>query len=536
MEFLDITSTTNMTSTNECTSILTSPNLTGAEQKDDIYLEVHESGHSIMNEHSSNENNRMINTKAARMVRLRQTLLQFFSVTTFQGLPHIANASNKKSYCRLMYWSILILIAIGLMTWAMVSVTLEYVEKNTSLQSRQTLNSRIAFPAVTICNQNLFRKSIIANVTNITDDLISFLTLVSGNNAVLDDFDVTNFLNLYSDLFVEDSVFYYNNSGHQLRNMLLSCRYAGRLQNCNFTQQSSTSGNCYTFNSGEDDSTFYSTEAGYLFGLELILNAEEYEYFLPDIDSVGFNVFIHHKHHFPFYGGVGGFSVSTGQLTQVVIHKVNYKLLTPSFGGQCSNGVKLKYFKSFSLSSCMSECVTDFMVSYCGCKLQFMPGRVENCQLSDTCWYKFLLNFNGLRCDCPIACDYTTYERTLSYAKFPAAHLTDTLNTSFFTSQNSAFPEFLISRTVDRDGTEVRRLNDNFTESFMRNNLVKLRIYYDDLVVTTREEVLDYTMFQFIADFGGHIGLFTGAGFLTLFEIIELCFALKANNDDDNAE
>lgn len=522
MEFLDITST-NTNGTNYSTS-------SGAEQNSDIYLEVLESGHPIMNRYLSNKNNK-VKTKVAR---LQQILVQFFSITTFQGLPHIANASNRKSYCRIIYWIVLIFIALLVMIWAVVSVTLEYAEMNTSLQSRQILNSRVAFPAVTICNQNLFRKSVIANVTNITDDFILFLNFISGNNVVLDNFDIITFLDLYGDLFVEDSAFHYNNSGHQLQDMLLSCRYAGQLQNCNFTQRSSTSGNCYTFNSGEDGSTFYSSEAGYLFGLELILNAEEYEYFLPDSDSIGFNVFIHEQDHFPFYGGVGGFSVATGQLTQVVIHKVSYKLLTPSFGGQCSNSITLKYFKSYTSSSCRSECITDLVVDYCGCKVEFMPGPAEVCRLSDTCWYKALLKFNELRCDCPIACDFTTYERTLSYAKFPAGHLTGTLNTSFFISQSSALPEFLISNNVDEDGTNVTYLNDNFTETFMQKNLVKLRVYYDNLIVTTNEEVLDYTTFQFIADFGGHIGLFTGAGFLTFFEVIELCFALKSN--DDNAK
>ena len=33
-------------------------------------------------------------------------------------------------------------------------------------------------------------------------------------------------------------------------------------------------------------------------------------------------------------------------------------------------------------------------------------------------------------------------------------------------------------------------------------------------------------MFEFIADFGGHLGLFTGAGFLTLFEFVELCLGI----------
>ena len=46
------------------------------------------------------------------------------------------------------------------------------------------------------------------------------------------------------------------------------------------------------------------------------------------------------------------------------------------------------------------------------------------------------------------------------------------------------------------------------------------------------EEYLEYSTSQFIIDFLGYIGLFTGAGFLTFFEIVELCFAILRPADD----
>ena len=501
----------------------------------DVYLDALESGHPIINNYSSNQNEKAkIRSWTAR---LQRSLLQFFTITSFHGLPHIGNASSRKSYCQSVYWIILIIIALVAMTWAVVSVTIEYTAMNTSLQSRQALKNSVPFPAVTICNQNLFRKSVVSNATDITDDLVTFLNFLAGNLIVLRSFDYTTFLDKYGkQLFAdESSVFFYKNSGHQLQNMLIACRYGGEFKNCTFKQRSSTSGNCYTFNSAEDEPILYTTESGYLFGLELVLNAEEYEYFLMESDSVGFNVFIHDPNHFPHYGGVGSFSASTGQLTDVALNRVDYKLLTSSSGGQCSNGVKLKYFKTYSRTSCRSECITDFVVDLCNCKAEFMPGPAAICRISNTCWFETLAEFEELNCNCPVACDFTTYEKTLSYAKYPATHLTDALNSSsYIFSQNFAFPEFLITTGVDENGTEVSYLNDNFSASFMQNNLAKIRIYYDSLYVATTEEILDYTTFQFIADFGGHIGLFTGAGFLTLFEIIELCYALKSDDDDND--
>ena len=530
MEGFDITSTNTNRNNENTVNCLTTPDRINHQ---DICLDTLESGQVIMDEfdtYSSKGNDRM--KIRGYVARLRRILLQFFAVTTFQGLPHVANASEKRSYCRLAYWVAIIFIAIGLMVWAVVSVTSEYVEMNTALQSRQAYKSEIPFPAITICNQNLSRKSVISRIANISEDLMLFLALISGNNVLLDNFDYRTFLNETDEIFGEDSDFYYNKSGHQLENMLLSCRFDGETQQCNFTQQSSTSGNCYTFNSGQDGSIFYTTDAGYWYGLELILTAEEHEYFFDDIDSVGFNVYIHDKDHFPYFGGVGSFLVSTGQLTQVVLNRIDYKLLSPAYGGQCSDDITLKYFNSYSMVSCRTECLTDFIVNSCNCKAQFMPGPARVCKLSDTCMFENIARYDEDHCNCPIGCEFTNYAKTLSYAKYPAGHLTKTLNNSDFLSENSIFPDFVISSTVGKDGSEIFYLNEEFDDAYLRNNLAKLRIYYDDLLVITNEETLDYSLFQFIADFGGHIGLFTGAGFLTLFEIIELCFI---RSDVDNS-
>ena len=127
--------------------------------------------------------------------------------------------------------------------------------------------------------------------------------------------------------------------------------------------------------------------------------------------------------------------------------------------------------------------------------------------------------FKQEECNCPyIPCSYTTYDKTLSYAKFPAGHFTSVLNRSHVISL-VPFPNFVVSSDEN-----VTYLNDNFTESFLTNNFAKLRIFYDDLTSIIMEEYVEYSTSQYIIDFAGYIEWFSGAGFLTLFEIIELCF------------
>ena len=76
----------------------------------------------------------------------------------------------------------------------------------------------------------------------------------------------------------ENSTFFFHNAGHQIEQMLYSCQFAG--ENCtayNFTQRSSSHGNCYTFNSGIDMPALNSVKRGFRYGLEIVLNAEEYD-------------------------------------------------------------------------------------------------------------------------------------------------------------------------------------------------------------------------------------------------------------------
>jgi len=474
-----------------------------------------------------------------KSIKLWNTLFRYFSNTSFHGLPHIAG--SKRSYCRLTYWIIILLLSLGLMFWAVIAVTMQYAEMNTVLFSKRLFNERLQFPAVTICNKNLYRKSVASNVgLNVNEvrvlrlDTFTSPPFVRVNDLFDYNYTVTQYKSLFNQV---DSAFYFNNSGHQIKEMLFECRF-GR-EGCsthNFVRRTSTNGNCYTFNSGEDESTtLYSTEGGYRFGLELILNAEQYEYFLVDSDSVGFNVFIHDQDHFPYFGSAKSFSLSAGQLTQVSLRKVDYYLQTPTGGGQCNNEITLKYFKSYSRISCIAECFTDYVVGICNCKWQGMPGPAEVCGLIDSCMHPTgkVSQFNQDNCNCPLSCHTTEYEMTLSYARFPADHITTLLNNSNTLSLIPySFPEFLISNATSDDGAKYSYLNENFTESFLSKNFAKVFIYYDELVSTTIEEGLEYSTFQFFADFGGHIGLFTGAGFLTLFEIMDLCYSMIRPTDE----
>ena len=464
--------------------------------------------------------------RLGQKVKLWESMRNFLLATSFHGLPMIA--STKSFFCALAFWMIPILLALGLMVWALISVTNQYFEMNTVLFSKLHFNNQLPFPAITICNKNYFRKSVAEKTGVDLNEIVKFLLVASGNPFLLQDFNFDEFYMEHQELFEgESSAFHIHNAGHQLEQMLYSCKFAGSDCLHNFTQRSSYYGNCYTFNSGIDAPVLYSNNSGQYYGLELILNAEEYEYFLAESISVGFNVFIHDPRYFPYYRNTDSFSITTGQETQVALRRLDYSVLTSNEGGQCGD-IELKYFDGYSYPSCVVECLTDYVVGNCGCKLAYLPGPAEICNITNGCQYSAQGDFNeAVHCDCPFTCDFTLHERFLSYSKFPASHFATLLRTSnaYLTNIDYQFPDFVID-TEYVNGTEVQSLNENFNKSFLEDNTLILRVYYDTLTSTEMEEGLEYSMFQFIADFGGHIGLFIGAGFLTIFEIIQLCFGL----------
>ena len=465
--------------------------------------------------------------KLSLKIKLWRITHIFLSATSFHGLPMIAN--SKSVFCALAFWMIPILLALGLMLLALISVTNQYLEMNTVLSSKLQFNRQLPFPAITICNKNYFRRSVAETTGVDLNEIVEFLHVVSGNPFIVQNINYTNFYNEHQDLFEgEESVFHLQIAGHQIEQMLFSCTFAGEDCLHSFTQRLSYYGNCYTFNSGINTSILYSNNSGQYYGLELVLNAEEYEYFLAESVSVGFNVFIHDHRHFPYYSNADSFSITTGQETQVALRRVDYSLLTSKEGGQCGS-VDLKYFDSYSHTSCVVECLTDFVVGMCECKLEYLPGPAKICNLTYACQYDAQGKFNEVvHCDCPITCDFTLYERLLSYSKYPASHVAALVRDSdaFLSLSNYDFPRFVINTTDYGNGTVVEHLNENFNKSFLTDNGLVLSVYYDTLTTTSMEEGLEYSIFQFIADFGGHIGLFIGAGFLTIFEIIQLCFGL----------
>ncbi|XP_048752187.2 uncharacterized protein LOC125663832 isoform X3 [Ostrea edulis] len=307
----------------------------------------------------------------------------------------------------MLLWTVLMLVGMTVMTYQIIDRILYFASNPISVNVRINHNQSLAFPAVTICNQNAFKASTAAQKGWYR--LIE--TMYNGSSKSLSREDIKRFQisNLtFNQIFQEAS--------HRKEDLIVSCRWSGLP--CgpeNFTEQLTDHGNCYQFVAPEN-----ARSTGAENGLNLLLNVEQYEYMPGPNDAAGVKVLTHQQSDIPRVRELG-IAVPTGTqafigLQVILVHNVEIP------HGQC-RFKSLKFFPHYSYDSCLTECYADMAAKKCGCRDYYMPYVNDfppPCNLEQyfSCLKPLHDDFSAWKesCDCPTACDYTVYDPVLSYA------------------------------------------------------------------------------------------------------------------------
>lgn len=214
-----------------------------------------------------------------------RVIQDFGSYTTLHGFHFVFDSASR---IRRIIWFTLILLGV-------IFLFFQFRDNWRKLRNNQSVigkdlehSQKMLYPAITICNQNMMRRSKIMGTDAQTfldqQDHVKFK--YSGENLL--DKETS------PDFNIEESVI---KNSHNLTEMLKTCEWQKvPCSAANFTSfVSFMRGVCHTFNSGQDGHRdLYATTAGKIQALSLYLDAQPEEYYGPySYDATGFKILVH---------------------------------------------------------------------------------------------------------------------------------------------------------------------------------------------------------------------------------------------------
>ncbi|XP_051970909.1 acid-sensing ion channel 1C isoform X1 [Xyrauchen texanus] len=470
----------------------------------------------------STSNQESISKIRSHQRRLKMTLgditATFVLRTKVHGLKYAF--STHKSKVQRLFWLLALFVCLGLLfTWSRnrILYLLSYPAV-TKIYMVWTRN--VTFPAVTFCNQNLFRVSSLTKADlyysgywmdimhlnhTVNRQSVSMLKHSRHGERLLHLLDFSNYTPPPNHRLNTTEVI--DRLGHQLEDMLLECRFRG--ENCtykNFTPIYTRYGKCYTFNSGQDGNPLLTTlKGGTGNGLEIMLDIQQDEY-LPvwgDTDETsyeaGIKVQIHSQDEPPFIDQLG-FGVAPGFQTFVSCQQQLLQYLPPPWGDCKSTPMDSEFFSTYSITACRIDCETRYLLENCNCRMVHMPGTSTVCtpeQYKDCAdpALDFLVEKDNDYCVCETPCNMTRYGKELSMVKIPS----------------KASAKYLAKKF-------------NKTEQYIGDNILVLDIFFEALNYEKIEQKKAYEVAGLLGDIGGQMGLFIGASVLTILEIFDYLY------------
>ncbi|CAH1802000.1 unnamed protein product [Owenia fusiformis] len=338
----------------------------------------------------------------------KKVLKDFSGTTTVHGVRQIGE--NTPFFLRRVIWLCLVVTGFALFTHQLITSFLYYFSYPMSVTMKINYNTTLTFPAVTVCNQNAFRATMMEELglyENLTE-----LYSEHGSGEVSQSFRNLSLLHLFK------------TGGHQLEDMVLSCHWSGR--ECSPDEITTTFtdyGTCYTFNHGRNGiPTLESIQTGSAYGLKLRLNVEQYEYMKGPNSGAGVKILIHDHNEIPLVGDLGQ-AIPPGMQAFVGVRMLQlHNLKEPH--GECDDSKRLNHFDDYSIAACHVDSKARYISQQCGCRDLYVPQHKTNpMELCDVYSYFNCVMTNNVKVgeqkdesDCPIPCKQTQFDSAITYA------------------------------------------------------------------------------------------------------------------------
>ncbi|XP_072167275.1 epithelial sodium channel subunit alpha-like [Diadema setosum] len=466
---------------------------------------------------------------------LSETVTDFGNATTIHGLQYIVNGGH------VLFRLCWILICVAFLTIFILQGSQIFRDFSKSPYSTKidiVSQSRLVFPAVTVCNANQLRRSQIIDTRfeglievdgdafswYISNEVTDFEYESENWGTVTDENDWPGFYSHsvaddFSDFFdvVNPTQQEIRDYGHQLQDFVIQCTFDQR--QCNITHEFITwqnryFGNCFTFNSALAGVEARMTgKTGALHGLHLTLFVEQPEYLGILAPQTGAKITVHDPAAMPFPEDES-VDLPTGMATSIGVRQENIQRLGGKYGNCTTDGRNTNFSSSslyqYSSAACRKQCFQLHLNSFCGC----VDNPLLLANLSNTCsvlnetqqWCRQYIAEryldDALTCSCPSPCRETKYLKTISAMGWPSER----------------YEEHLASRLPA--GSAAARLFNS--SSLARKNFIRVKIYYEELNYERVEQIPVYTVTSLLGSVGGLMGLYIGMSFISVFEVMFL--------------
>ncbi|CAF0860551.1 unnamed protein product [Brachionus calyciflorus] len=472
---------------------------------------------------------------------LKALFLEWVDPLTMHGFPNIFRTKNLSIK---ILWIIAFIVSNGFCFYFIAKSLLEYLQFNVVTKIRVLEKDSIQFPAVTICNANLFTTSLAIDystslLANISVTDISNSTFLSQNfpsasyqlyySYIMGRYYVGS--NLKSHLFSDEIKKQFGLSFNQ---MFISCFFS--TVDCKESDwiwfYDSIYGNCFRFNTGINsnneriDIKNISLPGKYNgLVLELFVGVPDDQ--MSFSIYTGAHIFIGDNLIKPL--SIEGLDISPGTQTNIVLERVETKLKSQPYSDCIENLDNIdsfdseyykKVFKSdltYRQVDCFTAYIQEEIFKKCNCYNNFYNviykdrkpcTTIQEIQCSvETYTLLSQTNFKiEIKDKCPLECKTIKYNLIKSEGRYPSP----------------AYGKDL------KNNPRIKRLFNNLTNitlEHLRENTLALNIYYETLKQTEIEEYESMSIQILISTIGGTLGLFLGISLLSFFEFIEL-FAL----------
>lgn len=405
------------------------------------------------------------------------------------GLPKVLTGDSK---IRRIMWLVILLLCVAGSGYILRNDFVKITNLPTATTIANTTEKILDFPAVTVCNLNIFSADLVQRIDPavIPNVRMLFNSTIDACYEILSRYQMTTLANTdFTSAINLDP-----------RSLISHCRFGGK--DCDYANDFNVTltrlGICFTFNSGRSGLPIRKANgSGVRNGLQLQLNIAQDDYIATAAGDVGVKIAIHPQSEPPLPDELG-VAVSPGSNAFISFRK---RTVEDKTGRNCrqpgdtEDWIFLRQVFNYSQAACQTDSFYTRIADTCQCvvtqsaELLYTPKSPPYTERRICTFIDLCCNLQPyttpITQNCEPACYFEEYQVAVtSNSHFPA---------NFITESNS-------------------QLNDN--------NSASANIYFESLTVRNQRTEFSYGIEEFFAEVGGQVGLFIGISVISFFEFI----------------